>query len=354
MDEQRDAENAGENVFYFESDHLALRGNPDYTNMLRAISMLEAQKVRVHKQIEELALAKATYLGNPHLFLNKLKNGEEIIPPYQMTIVKLPEIANYKNLVPQDTKTKPEHEAGSDDLRSLPDVTTGTVKPETRLWTVEEQQRLEELLIKYPEERIEMHRFNKIAKELGNRTALQVCSRVQKYFQKLCSAGMPVPGRIPKNRRYIQTKLKHHYKPSTFFPSHMVPVHIPEDDYAFEDLMNPDANKSSEIKYKSRSGLNDASDNNVKSESVAEEQQQQIINMLKVIRQEKLTTSEGYNPDPLAAKCESCRLTPVSCVRWHCNTCYCYLNLCSDCLTYQLMEQKFEHLSHDVVTENES
>uniref|UniRef100_A0A1A9VZ03 Myb-like domain-containing protein n=1 Tax=Glossina austeni TaxID=7395 RepID=A0A1A9VZ03_GLOAU len=353
MNIEDDSESIGENVFYFESDHLALRGNRDYTNMVRTISMLEAQKIRVHQQIEELGLTKARYLDDPQLFLDKLKRGEEIIAPNYMTIVKVPEIGNYKNNASQEVKAKPEPNEESDNVKSLPYIIKETVKPETRLWTVEEQKRLEELLIKYPEERIEMHRFNKIAKELGNRTALQVCSRVQKYFQKLCSAGMPVPGRIPKNRRCIQTKVKHHYRPSTFFPSHNVPVHIPEDEHAFDDLMNCNATKPSEIKFKTRAGLSDIFDNDVKSESIIEEQQQQILNMLNVIKQEKQTTNEGYNPDPLASKCESCRLASVSRIRWHCNTCYCYLNVCSDCLIYQLIEQKFEHLSHDVVTASE-
>lgn len=42
-------------------------------------------------------------------------------------------------------------------------------KPETfnQLWTVEEQRRLEELLIEYPPEEIEMRRWTKIANALG-------------------------------------------------------------------------------------------------------------------------------------------------------------------------------------------
>lgn len=42
-------------------------------------------------------------------------------------------------------------------------------KPETfnQLWTVEEQRRLEELLIEYPPEEVEMRRWTKIANALG-------------------------------------------------------------------------------------------------------------------------------------------------------------------------------------------
>ena len=48
------------------------------------------------------------------------------------------------------------------------------VKTFNQLWTIDEQKRLEELLIKYPPEEVEMRRWEKIAKALGNRTAVQV------------------------------------------------------------------------------------------------------------------------------------------------------------------------------------
>ena len=65
---------------------------------------------------------------------------------------------------------------------SAPVVVRGRVKGETKamtfnqLWTVDEQKRLEELLIKYPPEEVEARRWNKIATALGNRTTAQVRS----------------------------------------------------------------------------------------------------------------------------------------------------------------------------------
>ena len=41
-----------------------------------------------------------------------------------------------------------------------------------------------------------MERWKKIATSLGNRTAIQVQSRVQKYFLKLHKAGLPIPGKL--------------------------------------------------------------------------------------------------------------------------------------------------------------
>ncbi|KAJ2856368.1 hypothetical protein GGI22_003839 [Coemansia erecta] len=64
-------------------------------------------------------------------------------------------------------------------------------------WSDEEQKRLEELLLVYPEEEVANDRWRKIGNALGTRTMRQVASRVQKYFIKLSKAGLPVPGRAP-------------------------------------------------------------------------------------------------------------------------------------------------------------
>ena len=72
----------------------------------------------------------------------------------------------------------------------------GKTKPKTfnQPWTGEEQKRLEELLHEFPSEEVEMERWKKIAARLGNRTPIQVQSRIQKYFIKLHRAGLPIPG----------------------------------------------------------------------------------------------------------------------------------------------------------------
>ena len=74
----------------------------------------------------------------------------------------------------------------------------GKTKPKTfnQPWTTDEQRRLEELLHEFPSEDVEMERWKKIAASLGNRTAIQVQSRVQKYFLKLHKAGLPIPGKL--------------------------------------------------------------------------------------------------------------------------------------------------------------
>lgn len=112
------------------------------------------------------------------------------------------------------------------------------------MWTYEEQKRLEELLVEYPPEEVEMRRWTKIAKALGklnkhciistiltlllvlgNRTPKQVSSRVQKYFIKLLRAGLPIPGRGPKvkidvKKSFTNKQRNNNFllKRSTFFP----------------------------------------------------------------------------------------------------------------------------------------
>jgi hypothetical protein len=77
-----------------------------------------------------------------------------------------------------------------------------------KLWDAEEQRRLEELLLIYPDETVAAHRWKKIADALGNRTPKQVASRTQKYFIKLAKKGKPVPGKMPNLE--VITHMIHH------------------------------------------------------------------------------------------------------------------------------------------------
>lgn len=220
------------------------------------------------------------------------------------------------------------------------------------MWSCEEQRRLEELLIEYPAEAIESRRYVKIAKALGNRTPQQVCSRVQKYFQKLHDAGLPIPGRRPKNRRGGQSKAKHFFRPTTFFPAFNVPVHMPEDDFLMGDLQTSSSSLPTDTrKVSTETLLKDAIANGIEVQN--DDDRERVIKILTIIKDEKLKTPEGYNPDPLAAMCETCCVSAISRLHWRCNTCYRYLNQCSDCIVTQLLAHNFEHLSHDVVTESD-
>ncbi|XP_036337181.1 ZZ-type zinc finger-containing protein 3-like [Rhagoletis pomonella] len=352
MSESSSAEE--DTTFYFESDHLALRGHPDYTKMLRTIAILEVQRTRVLKQIEDLEIAKQRYMQNPELLIEKLRNNEEIIAPNYMTIEKIPEISTNLDFMPEnDAKVKEEPESDS-----KPATVRGRIVDESKsetfnqLWSCEEQRRLEELLIEYPAEAIESRRYAKIAKALGNRTPQQVSSRVQKYFKKLHDAGLPIPGRRPKNRRGGQSKAKHFFRPTTFFPAFNVPVHMPEDDYSFGDLRSESSPAPTDKRNTSTETPPEEGASAI--ESLSAEDRERMMKILNLIKEEKMNTPEGYNPDPLARLCETCRVAAVSRLHWRCNTCYIYLNQCSDCIVSQLLSQNFEHLPHDVVRETDS
>ncbi|CAG4926115.1 unnamed protein product [Colias eurytheme] len=238
--EEENPDSDGE--FAFETDHLALRGNKDYGELLKYIVKLEAQKVQALKDIEELNEAKIKALDDPLSFVQKLKSGKINFPPRQ-SISDIPKI-DWEKYGIDITLESEKSKRAKDEMESSTKVRGRTFtdnKPETfnQLWSCEEQKRLEELLEIYPEEPIEARRYKKIAEALGTRTPLQVMSRIQKYFAKLAKAGLPVPGRAPK---YVG-KDKHRsmlYKKSTFFPKLHVPVKMedPNEDSESQDTMS--------------------------------------------------------------------------------------------------------------------
>lgn len=66
--------------FFFESDHLALRGNADYTSVLRTIAILQAQRIQVTKDIDRLAAAEKRALDDPDEFVKQLAAGSLQMP----------------------------------------------------------------------------------------------------------------------------------------------------------------------------------------------------------------------------------------------------------------------------------
>lgn len=170
--------------FYFESDHLALKANEDYRNLLGVVVTLQAQRMQAIKDLEVLVGEKKKALEDPIAYVAKLQSGNLPEYPGPQKIAEIPEINWSKyNVVQPDSNMRPQtrhaktapqsrdnngHEQNSDKLliRGRP---TDESKPETfnKLWTTDEQRRLEELLIEYPPEEVEMRRWTKIANALG-------------------------------------------------------------------------------------------------------------------------------------------------------------------------------------------
>lgn len=72
--------------FYFESDHLALRGNADYRSVLRTIVILEAQRTEATKHIDLITEAEKIALDDPEAFLERLTSGESLDLPGRINI----------------------------------------------------------------------------------------------------------------------------------------------------------------------------------------------------------------------------------------------------------------------------
>ncbi|XP_019060237.1 ZZ-type zinc finger-containing protein 3 isoform X4 [Fukomys damarensis] len=372
-------------VYYFESDHVALKHNKDYQRLLQTIAVLEAQRSQAVQDLESLGKHQREALRNPIGFVEKLQKKADIGLPYPQRVVQLPEIVwdqytsslgnferEFKNrkrhtrrvkLVfdkglparpksPVDPKKDGESLSysvlplsdGPEGSHSRPQMIRGRLcddtKPETfnQLWTVEEQKKLEQLLLKYPPEEVESRRWQKIADELGNRTAKQVASRVQKYFIKLTKAGIPVPGRTPN--LYIYSKKsstsrrqhplnKHLFKPSTFMTSHEPPVYMDEDDD--RPCCHSHGGAAAE----------EASDEEIIPIMYRNLPEYKELLQFKKLKKQKLQQMKQMQAESgfvqhMGFKCDNCGMEPIQGVRWHCQDCPPEMSLdfcdsCSDC-----------------------
>ena len=223
--------------FYFESDSLALRNNPDYSCLLKTLILLEGQRVKASEDLETLIELKESALKNPTKFvslLNKhnMDNNEFLSKfPSRQKVYIVPEIdwdkyyecvdlgdletiknQNMKRVQSLRQANKMIQESGQATRSSSRNKQTTSGNKEkpihnyNKSWSVEEQRKLEELLIEFPPEDNEAGRFRKIADKLGTRTSLQVQSHCQKYFIKLAKAGLPIPGRMPNLKTYVTKK----------------------------------------------------------------------------------------------------------------------------------------------------
>uniref|UniRef100_A0A665XCV2 ZZ-type zinc finger-containing protein 3 n=1 Tax=Echeneis naucrates TaxID=173247 RepID=A0A665XCV2_ECHNA len=377
-------------VYYFESDHLALQHNKDYQRLLQTIGVLEAQRTQAILDLETLARHQREALADPISFVEQLQKRVDLGLPCPQRVVQLPDIAweQYtsglgdfeREFCDKKRKTRrlklifdkglplrpkspvePKKEGESSTMySSLPtsdapengrqtQMIRGRIchpnKPDTfnQLWTVEEQKKLEQLLVKFPPEEVESRRWQKIADELGNRTAKQVASRVQKYFIKLTKAGIPVPGRTPNLCMYTKkasSKRQHHlnkhlYRPSTFLTSYEPPVYMDEDDERsayYSSVQDPSDEESVPVELR-----------NLPEYKELLELKRLKKQKLQEIQEDKVGVRHiGY-------KCDVCGMEPIQGVRWHCQDCppdnsVDFCSNCSDCLLKTETHKPNHHL----------
>ncbi|XP_016659669.1 ZZ-type zinc finger-containing protein 3 [Acyrthosiphon pisum] len=312
--------------FYFESDFYLLKNNNDYKNLLKSLAILEVQRCTTIQNIEKLAVLKDHFSKNPSLALKKVLKREDIGTLKSVNIHPLPDIDWSVYITNDETESGPikqvcdinlRHKNVSDKQETPTNITASEVeKPETfkKPWTVEEQLRLEELLIEYPPERNESNRYRKIADALGTRNLRQVCSRVQKYNMKMKKVGsIKSINANSKNLNKKTVSLSHKnigalLKPTTFIPSTTLIDDV--------DVYNANRNNF-----------------NVSHKNIEMSNKTKLA-ILDEVLQDKLTEKNcpivhvGYT-------CCVCQSSPIIGTRWNCNDCPAIgknSNFCGDCI----------------------
>ncbi|XP_046567444.1 LOW QUALITY PROTEIN: ZZ-type zinc finger-containing protein 3-like [Haliotis rubra] len=364
-----------DSCYMFESDRAALKGNSDYRELLKTITKLEAQRSQAIKDMEALQEAQEEALKDPIKFVEKLQQGVKFNFPQQQEIAQVPNIdwEKYRSNVDftsfgvprhmtrqkkllteledpvldrEKTARGPQSVSLFDDQNEVT-VVRGRLKTESKpatfnqLWTVEEQKRLEELLLVFPPEEVEAKRWQKIAVALGNRTTQQVASRVQKYFIKLAKAGLPVPGRAPNigtGTRKLGRQQRHnrfYYQPSTFMQAYTPPVYMSDDEdtRAYYDAESEARFLQKYEKY----GENLSSDESDEDDEVPLElrhsEEYRELLKLRSLRAHKLQqTAVQVHHDGF--KCDMCGCEPIIGTRWHCMDCPEdeSVDFCDDCV----------------------
>ncbi|XP_072275602.1 ZZ-type zinc finger-containing protein 3 [Pyxicephalus adspersus] len=381
-------------VYFFESDHVALKHNKDYQRLLQTISVLEAQRSQAVLDIETLAQHQKDALLDPIVFVEKLQKKMDIGIPRPQRIVQLPDISwdqytsalgnferEFRNRKRNSRRVKlifdkaglhnnsqrtgekdgepscysvlPQSDGQESTAVNMSQVRGRLCmdpKPGTfnQLWTVEEQKKLEQLLLKYPPEEVESKRWQKIAEELGNRTSKQVASRVQKYFIKLTKAGIPVPGRTPNLYMYSKKPPskrqhvlnKHLFKPSTFMTSHEPPVYMEEEDDDHSSFRDLDAAADEDDDVSDEESIPAAC------RGLPEYKELLELKKLKKRRLHEMEASSGF-VQHVGFTCDNCGTEPIQGIRWHCQDCPPQMSVdfcdsCSDCL-YETETHKEDH-----------
>ncbi|KAK6167048.1 hypothetical protein SNE40_021156 [Patella caerulea] len=77
-------------VYCFETDHVALKENADYQNLLKTICILQAQRINAVADIDNLHGKQREAMDTPIAFVEKLQKGEQLNFPKSMNIAPLP------------------------------------------------------------------------------------------------------------------------------------------------------------------------------------------------------------------------------------------------------------------------
>ncbi|KAL6046137.1 Myblike DNA-binding domain containing protein [Balamuthia mandrillaris] len=261
-------------------------------------------------------------------------SDEEVNPPKlpneQLEQPKQEEKEKEKEKEPEEKEKEEKKDNNvTTESNALVDSQPSTYK---KAWSQGEIKRLQQLLIEYPEEQIASHRWEKIARALGNRTPRQVASKCQKYFLKLAMAGLPVPGKVPNVEAHLQRKRREKLKKAasraqsaevTYFKPPVVYMSDDEDDAraTATSATNLPTNNNRNDVIATTSAKTTSDDNNNRSSNgmrkrkkapSGEKRRDNEVILRK--KAKKLTQHHGF-------KCASCKKEPIVGIRWRCKDC---------------------------------
>ncbi|GFT90956.1 ZZ-type zinc finger-containing protein 3 [Nephila pilipes] len=302
--------------FCFESDQLALKGNNDYKKLLEAIVILEAQRAQAVKDIERLVKIKEEALADPFEFLARMQRKEKMNFPVPQKIHSVPVIDWSKYALSGNPaafgrrQMNLQKQMAQEFSRNNARAKLNLLNTENnQSWSAEEQKKLKELLVEFPPEDVEVHRWEKIANILGTRTPFEVASRVHKYYSILSQDHKISLGKIP-DLIFLQ---KHWHNENT-------------ENNRFHDWQH----NSTENTVDAQLDVSDEEDINCDKHNTAN--YQELINMKKLLR-EKILEESSSLVQHFGYKCCHCKADPIIGIRWHCTECQPPLSIdfCDDC-----------------------
>ncbi|KAK4303731.1 hypothetical protein Pmani_024279 [Petrolisthes manimaculis] len=334
--------------------------------LLRTLIRLQVQRAKAVQDIERLQEVRDVALQEPLAFVTALQNGENLNLPSPQNIVQIPHVDwekynitsltqtfrpnTRKRIMSQTLNAQQITQEGEKALAQPDDkmlvrgrVYNGT-KPQTfnQSWSDEEQRKLEELLIKFPDEQIASHRWFKISKELGTRTPLQVQSRVQKYFLALRRDGLPVPGKNPKEsllKRWTGKKRlthRHAIVSKSLSPSsNFMKAFQLYDDSEDKTHGNSGCYESAHNYYTQPASPCVSDEEDITSALRETEEYKQLLK-IKQVKALKLQEMESGVVLHYGFSCDGCGVDPICGTRWHCVDCppSTSTDLCGMCVKY--------------------
>lgn len=185
------------------------------------------------------------------------------------------------------------------------------------LWTTEELEKLDALLIKYPETKVQSHRHQQIADELGSRNVKQVASKLQKYKRsgKLDSPGNPIPFITFENE--IKSSSVSQYETSD-------PVNLSRNRVSGSRLLR---NPTVRMKETFRGGVTPV-DEAVDEETRATPEYKELARLQRIVK-EREEMEGGNRVVHHGFKCDKCGSEPILGTRVSCANCP--VDLCLGC-----------------------